>query len=184
MSREKQANESKSKKPVQKSTLDLLPFVCIDKGIFYMRDKSYMDIFQITTKDLIAAPDSDVEFDMLQFEKFYKMYAADCKIIGINFPTDTAPQQQYYQHLIGRTENPVFRDYLQQKYEELVDINLNFTDREYYLMIFAPTYEKYIEAKNIIKVTLEYTGLLKETDVDRKIKIITKLCNKSTSIYG
>ncbi len=175
---------NKKESSVPKSTLELLPFVCFDKDIFYMKDKSYMDIFQITTKDLIAAPDSDVEFDMLQFEKFYKMYAFDCKIIGINFPTDTSRQQQYYQHRISLTENPVFRDFLNRKYEELVDINLNYTDREYYLMVFAENYEKYLEAKNIIKVTLMYTGLVKEISSERKIKVITKLSNKSTSIYG
>ena len=90
---------------IPKGTAELLPFVCIDKGLFYMNDKSYVDFMQIVTKDLISASESEIEFDMLQFEKFYKMYAADCKIIGINFPTDTKRQQQCFQHKINTTDD-------------------------------------------------------------------------------
>ena len=168
---------------VPKSTADLLPFVCVDKDIFYMSDKSYMDLFRIVTKDLVSASESEVELDMLQFEKFYKMYAQDCKIIGINFPTDTKRQQQYFQHLINTTESPVYREILQQKLEELVEVNLHYTDREYYLMIFCSSYEKYLEAKKIIKVMLITSGLVAEIPIEKKISIITKMCNKSTSIY-
>ena len=111
------------------------------------------------------------------------MYAVDCKIIGINFPTDTKRQQQYYRHKIDSTENPFFKNILQTKYEELVDVNLYCTDREYYLMIFSESYEKYLEAKSIITVTLKNAGLSEEISIDKKISILAKLCNKSTSIY-
>ena len=111
------------------------------------------------------------------------MYAVDCKMIGINFPTDTKRQQQYYQRKIDSTDNPLFRRFLQTKYEELVDVNLYCTDREYYLMIFSESYEKYLEAKSIITVTLKNADLAEEISIDKKISILAKLCNKSTSIY-
>lgn len=173
----------KENNSITKSTMELLPFISIDKNIFYMNNKTYMDIFQITTKDLISASESEIEFDMLQFEKFYKMYADDCKIIGINFPTDTKRQQQYYQHKIKNTTNPLFKDLLQIKHDELAEVNQYYTDREYYLMIFCKTYEKYLEAKNIISVTLKNVNLISEISVDKKVSIITKMCNKATSIY-
>ncbi len=169
---------------VPKSTAEILPFLGIDKDIFLMRDKSYMDIFQIVTKDLISLSETETEFDMLQFEKFYKMYAHDCKIVGINFPTDTKRQQQYYQHKINTADNPIYKEILQTKYEELIDVNLYCTDREYYLIIFCKTYERYLEAANIMTVTLKNVGLISEISVDKKINIITKLCNKSSSIYN
>ena len=170
--------------PVSHKTSDLLPIIGMDKGLFCMSDGSYMDIFRIVTKDLISAAESEIELDILQWEKFYKMYAADCKIIGINFPTDTKRQQQYYQHKINTTDNPLFKEVLQTKYEELVDVNLYYTDREYYLMIFCPSYEKYLEARNIITVTLKNVGLISDISVEKKIMIRTKLCNKATSVYG
>lgn len=176
--------KKEEKVSISKSTANLLPFVCIDKEMFYMTDKSYMDIFQITTKDLMSASESEVELDMLQFEKFYKMYAPDCKLIGINFPTDTKRQQQYYQHLLNTTESPVFREILEQKLSELEEVGLHCTDREYYLVIFSATYEKYLEARNTLKVTLINAGLITEIPIEKKIRIVTKLCNKSTSIYG
>ena len=177
-------NKKEQEISIPKSTSDLLPFVGVDKGLFLMWDKSYMDIFRIVTKDLISASESEIELDMLQFEKFYKMYAVDCKIIGINFPTDTKYQQQYYRHKIDSTDNTFFKNILQTKYEELVDVNLYCTDREYYLMIFSESYEKYLEAKSIITVTLKNAGLSEEISIDKKISILAKLCNKSTSIYG
>ena len=170
--------------PVSRKASDLLPIIGMDKGLFCMSDGSYMDIFRIVTKDLISAAESEIEFDMLQFEKFYKMYAADCKIIGINFPTDTKRQQQYYQHKINTADNPLFKEVLQTKYEELVDVNLYYTDREYYLMVFCASYEKYLEAVNIITVTLKNVGLVREISKEKKVGILTKLCNKSTSVYG
>ena len=181
---DKSDNKKEKEVYVPKSTAELLQFACIDKEMFYMTDKSYMDIFQITTKDLMSASESEVELDMLQWEKFYKMYSSDCKIIGINFPTDTILQQQYYQHRIITTKSPIFRDILLKKYDELVEVNLDCTDRQYYLMIFCKTYEKYLHAKGVITVTLINSGLLSEISEKKKISIITKLCNKSTSIYG
>ena len=176
-------NKKEQEISIPKSTADLLPFVGTDKGLFLMQDNSYMDIFRIITKDLISASEFEIELDMLQFEKFYKMYAVDCKIIGINFPTDTKCQQQYYRHKIDSTDNPFFKNILQTKYEELVDVNLYCTDREYYLMIFSESYEKYLEAKSIITVTLKNADLAEEISIDKKISILAKLCNKSTSIY-
>ena len=73
--------KSKGRGVMSKNTTELLPFVGIDKGLFLMRDNSYMDIFRLVTKDLISASESEIELDILQFEKFYKMYAVDCKMI-------------------------------------------------------------------------------------------------------
>lgn len=176
--------ESSKSTAIIRKTAELLPIIGMDKGLFCMSDDSYMDIFRIVTKDLISAAESEIELDMLQWEKFYKMYAADCKIIGINFPTDTKRQQQYFQHKINTADNPLFKEILQTKYEELVDVNLYYTDREYYLMVFCPSYEKYLEAVNIITVTLKNVGLVQEISKEKKIGILTKLCNKSTSVYG
>ena len=81
-------------------------------------------------------------------------------------------------------DNPLFKEVLQTKYEELVDVNLYFTDREYYLMVFCASYEKYLEAVNIITVTLKNVGLVQEIGKEKKIGILTKLCNKATSVYG
>ena len=177
-------SESSKSTAIIRKTAELLPIIGMDKGLFCMSDGSYMDIFRIVTKDLISAADSEIELDMLQWEKFYKMYAADCKIIGINFPTDTKRQQQYFQHKINTAENPFYKEILQTKYDELVDVNLYYTDREYYLMIFCPSYEKYLEARNIITVTLKNVGLISDISVEKKIMILTKLCNKATSVYG
>ncbi len=177
-------SESSKSTAIIRKTAELLPIIGMDKGLFCMSDGSYMDIFRIVTKDLISAAESEIELDMLQWEKFYKMYAADCKIIGINFPTDTKRQQQYFQHKINTAENPFYKEILQTKYDELVDVNLYYTDREYYLMIFCPSYEKYLEARNIITVTLKNVGLISDISVEKKIMILTKLCNKATSVYG
>ena len=51
-------------------------------------------------------------------------------------------------------------------------------------MIFSESYEKYLEAKSIIAVTLKNADLAEEISIDKKISILAKLCNKSTSIYG
>ena len=51
-------------------------------------------------------------------------------------------------------------------------------------MVFCASYEKYLEAVNIITVTLKNVGLVQEISKEKKVGILTKLCNKATSVYG
>ena len=53
---------------------------------FIMKDKSYIDIIQINTKDLVSASEDDIEYDIMRYIKLYKMYADDMKIVAMNFP--------------------------------------------------------------------------------------------------
>ena len=174
----------KEKEYIPASTAALIPICTIDKGLFVLKDGTYMDIFEITSKDLISASDDEVEYDMLQWQKFHKMYGDDCKIIGLNFPTDTKEQQLYFQHKISTTTNPLFREILESKFTELEEINLSHTDRQYYLMIFSNNYDKYLDNRNIITVTLRNQRLVSEMELDDKIKVLQKLSNKPTSIYS
>ena len=173
----KEKVKKEEKISIPKSTAELLPFVCIDKGLFYMSDKSYADIMQPASRRC-RNTFSEVLAIWKNSLPNTQSGAQDLR------PTDTKRQQQYFQHKINTAENPFYREILQTKYDELVDVNLYYTDREYYLMIFCPSYEKYLEARNIITVTLKNVGLISDISVDKKIMILTKLCNKATSVYG
>lgn len=58
--------------------------------MLHKKDKTYMDIIQINTKDLVSASNDDIEYDIMRYIKLYKMYADDIKIVAMNFPAERA----------------------------------------------------------------------------------------------
>lgn len=87
-------------KGVRKSIQELIDVQGYDRenNCYRMKDGSYMNIIQITSKDLVNSSDDEVEYDCLRFARLYKLYAEDIKIITMNFPCDTTEQQYYIEH--------------------------------------------------------------------------------------
>ena len=169
-----------------KSIIDLFPIIDYDNksGYFKLKNGEYMDITKIVCKDLLSATNDDINFDLLNWTKFYKTYSADIKLIGINLPTDTRTQQQYIQHKIDTTNNEIYKIQLQTKLEELEYIQQNDTDRSYYMMTFAKTLEEQSEKINAVDKILGNCNLCKRLSKEEKFKIIFKLNNMNPSVSG
>ena len=130
---------------------------------FIMKDKSYMDIIQINTKDLVSASEDDIEYDIMRYIKLYKMYADDMKIVAMNFPCRTGKQQEYFRHKLQNISN-----------------EKNDMVREYYYMIFG---KKDTDIKKNRDLMFNVLGkgrseLLSEMDKNKKIQILERMNNK------
>lgn len=160
----------------------LMPFVEYDPVLnaFQMIDDAYFDIYSIVCKNLASASESDIEYDILLYSRFYKTYSDDIKIVAMNFPTDTKSQQIYVKHKIETTTNQVYKEHLAIKLAELEYIEKHLTDREYYLIVFADSKEKFLDLKTAI---MNNNALFTEITAEKKKKILYKLTNKNTSIY-
>lgn len=121
-----------------------------------------MDFVGINCKDLENASDDEVIYDLINLTKMNKSYDKCYKIIGINFPTNTKSQQLFYRNLIAKTVDDNLRQIQIEKYNELVDIEKNNTDREYYFMIWGETYEDVIANRNLILRMLKPSKLARE----------------------
>lgn len=162
--------------------IDNIPIVDYKDDCFALRDGRVMDIVQLRTRDFDTASEDDVEYDSLALLKFFRLYADDIKIVALSFPTDTKSQQQYLAHILSRTKNSVFRYFLQYKLEELIYIEKNRTDREFYLFLWAKSPAEMQDNLITARRCLGSVGLLIELDEIKKEQILFKLANKNTSV--
>lgn len=165
----------------------LIPIEQYDEelNVFLMRNgEKYMDIIQIVSIDLMNKSDQEVEYLNLRWAKFYKTCAVDLKIISLNFPTNTGKQQKYIKYKLKNTKNPIYRYFLENKLEELISIEKNRSDREYYLMYFANSDEQLKDIRDIISSSLINYGLAEKMTKDKKVQIIYKFNNPNTALFS
>lgn len=184
--KEKQRKEKpkKEKKKLEKEAKKVLlseifPVIAGDasESCFIMENGTYMDMFQISCKDLIASSADVVMFDNYTWDIFYKTYARDIKIVSFNFPTDTQEQREYISHKLYNTANPVFLDMLSDKLQEAEYIAKSRKDREFVLMFFADSVDDLREKRAVIFGNLSRPAvpLVRRITYEKKEKILYKL---------
>lgn len=177
--------KKKKQTPQQKTIAEVLSIVDeYNSDVFVTRNNQYMDFVGINCKDLENATDDEVLYDLINLTKFNKSYDMCYKIIGINFPTNTKSQQLFYKNLIARTHDAELREIQVEKYNELIDIEKNNTDREYYFMIWGETYEDVLTNRGLILRTLKTSKLSRELSFAEKLQLVFKLSNKCAVSYS
>ena len=166
------------------SVAALLPFADMEQDCVKLRDGGYLDILEFTCKDLANASQDEIEYDILTMAKFFKTFGGDCKLVSLNFPTDTLPQQGYISHKLRQTRNEVFKKHLEQKLAELVYIEQHRTNREYYLFLFFESLDRRRDGLITVQTTLGGGGLIGTLSPEKKKDILFKICNMSTSILS
>lgn len=185
ISKAQKKEESQRKKRIKSAsdTLELIPIINYDdiQGCFITKDNKYIDIIQVISKDLTNVGQDVANHDAMIFEKMYKTYGDDIKIIFTNYPTDVSRQIRYFNHRIDNTINPVFLQYLREKKAELEYLEKHRSSREFFIMMFSDSLEKCIKNTNSMKGALGY--LAKEVDMEKKIRILHKLANKNIQTF-
>ena len=177
--------KKKKQTPQQKTIAEVLSIVDeYNSDVFITKNEQYMDFVGINCKDLENASDDEVIYDLINLTKMNKSYDKCYKIIGINFPTNTKSQQLFYRNLIAKTVDDNLRQIQIEKYNELVDIEKNNTDREYYFMIWGETYEDVIANRNLILRMLKPSKLARELSFSEKLQLLFKLTNKCSVSYS
>ena len=189
--RKEKKQRKKQKKAAAKEVQRLLiseifPDIAGDEkeSCFLLENGTYMDMFQINSKDLASSPEDIVMFDNYTWDIFYKTYAKDIKILSFYFPADTLEQRNYISYKLYNTENPVFKDMLYDKLEEAEFIAKNRKDREYVLMFFASSVDDLREKRAVIFGNLSRPAvpLVRRITYEKKEKILYKLGNSSEVI--
>lgn len=174
--------ETRRKRKKAASMLDVIPIVNIDEmqQCFITADKKYIDIIEIIGKDLSSAGDDVTTHDALILERMFKTYKDDLKFLFMNFPIDTNRQKKYFIGRLNKTNNPVFRQGLEEKIRELEYLELHRSNKEFYVMTFSSSLEENIKNTNAIKNSLGY--LAKEMDLSKKINVMYKIANKNIQV--
>lgn len=171
---------------VNELIIKILPYADYDTlhDCVLYREGGCMDLLQVVTKDLENASPDTVLYDIAKFEKLLKKYPDDIKVIGTNFPSSTSEQQEYLRHKISVTKNEIQKKWLNKKLEELIWIENNRTNREFYYMFWGKDVDEIIKRREIFLSTLgtDKNGLVSIMDRDKKIAILNSLNNKNARI--
>lgn len=175
--------EKKDKMKVEPSTRDIHPLVDYVEGVYKLRDNSgYLDLFQVTSKDLYAQNEQDTDLDVYSFDRLIRANSEDMKIIGLTYPVDTGGQQAHLIRKRDKATDPIQIQFLQQKIDELAYLQRNRTNKEFFLCIFGETrqilQERVKAAKNLTSMSFPLQDLTKS----KRDNLLYKLGNQNSKL--
>lgn len=170
---------------IWKDTAELLPVRSYDTALscFVMKDKSCMDLYRVICSDFSSISEDDLEYRNLQMERFYRTCKCDMKLVCLNMPENCAQQKQFLLEKQNTCRNPVHREELGIKYQELEWLEKNRQQKEYYLMVFAQNAEQMREAKGNVQQGLISPRLMAGMERQEKIQAVTKLMNQEQKLF-
>ena len=186
-SKSKKKNTFKNKKIKERkgeNVSEILPFKRLNHrgaGLEFT-DGTYIDILRIRCKDLNASDEDVIMGDIYKWQKFYKTYSNEIKLVGINFPCNTKSQQMYFRDKIKRTKNREQLDILTEKLLRLERLEKEETDREYYIFYYADDINALYESRSNILSTL--SDLVEDISASKKVQLFEKIFNPNTLIIN
>lgn len=166
--------------PRNKSIAKLIPIVGMEEGgIFKLENGQYCDIYSITTSDLLSCSTDDFSFLVALWEVFYRKFSFDMKLISLNAPTDTRIQQKYIEHKLATNQVAEYTEFLEDKLEQLKNIQATQTDRLFFLMFFAASIDEYKDGHALISQMLVNNNLAEILPLESKLSVLERLNNKS-----
>lgn len=174
----KMQEKKEVKVKIKSSIADIIPVIDMTaNGYFELRNHEYLEIVQLTSKDIYSLNADDKNHDIYSLAFFLQSYLDDIKLVPLNFPVDTSVQQRFIQRRIEKARNPIYIPFLQKKLQELQFIESNRTNREYYLFLYSDNEYTLSNKVNQVERLLQRTcPVIKLTD-DKKINILYKLNN-------
>ena len=175
--------EKKTKQKVEPSVRDMIPLIDYVDGVYQLRDNAgYLDIFQVTSKDLYAQNEQDTDLDVYTFDRLIRANSEDMKVIGLTYPVDTGGQQGHLIRKRDQATDPIQIQFLQQKIDELSYLQENRTNKEFFLFIFGETrqilQERIKVAKNLTSISFPLQDLTKS----KRDNLLYKLGNQNSKL--
>ena len=180
--KEEMKNLKKTDRSISAYTKDIMDFVDIDEDDRFIMKYGYMDLYQIKTKDVHALSESDIQRHIYSFISFLRAYSEDFKILSMNFPVNTTTQQKYIEKNLKVTTNPIAKKFLQRKLDELIFLEQNRFDKEFYIMIFASNKEEIEDRERVLYMNQNIAFKVEEINLEKKLKILFKLNNFNTKL--
>lgn len=192
--RKRQKAETKEQKKLDKKKAqmverlyveDVIPVNDFDEdlGVAIMEDGMILDMFQIITKDINSTSREELKLDQHLWDKLYKTYADDLKVVGFYFLPDTAEQQEYMSRLLYRTESPILRKLIKGKKEELAFVanTENYIEMQFFLLFYSKNKVEYRQNITTIFTLLNrgFLPLVETMTKEKKKAVLHKINNKN-----
>lgn len=200
----------KENKKVLLSTKEFLKFKDVDEENKFIMENGKIDIFQIESIDVYSLSEVERKIYIYNFISFLRTYIYEFKIICMNFPVNTYSQQEFLKHRlsilsesfskldekISNSEDESIRSslireksllekrehLLNEQLEQLIFLENNRQNKEFYLMIFIKDSDNEYEIMNLLKRSQNLAVKLREIDLEKKLKILFKINNPNTRL--
>ncbi|CAI8821884.1 conserved hypothetical protein [Bacillus sp. IT-79MI2] len=185
--KEKKGKKAKKKeKPphIKKSIAEVIPIIDMtESGVFEFREEQgFVDILQIQGTDIYSMNEEEAEYAIYHLAHYYQSYQESIKIVSMNFPVSTEPQQRFLLKKIETCQNPLYERFLVQKLKELQYLEWGRTNREYFLFVYGENEFVVKERVESSKRYLQRCIPLLEMEEEKKIEILYKLHNQNSKI--
>lgn len=169
-------------KKVKKVASDLLPFLNIADDGSIQTKYGYMEIYQISTKDLNSLTSDETNMHISELTTFLRGYSDDIKIICMSYPVNTEVQQAHLSNKIQNTDNDIYIKFLNKKLERLKLLEKLRTNKEFYLVLYFENERDKREKEIYIQRRANRAMGIEPIDIDKKVKILYKLNNQNSKI--
>ncbi|MGE6370751.1 hypothetical protein ACQKDB_16605 [Planococcus kocurii] len=167
-----------TKKKVLSSFADIAPIVDItDSEFFEMRNGEFMEILQITSKDIYSLNETDKDNDIYSLAHFFQAYLPSVKVVPLNTPVNLEIPKRHVLRDIRRNQNPYYLPHLEKKLKDLEFLENNRTDREFFLFIYSSDEKAMLENKVHARKLMARSNPLIELSLDKKLSILYQLAN-------
>lgn len=167
-----------TKKKVLSSFADISPIVDItDSEFFEMRNSEFLEILQITSKDIYSLNETDKDNDIYSLAHFFQAYLLSVKVIPLNTPVNLEIPKRHVMRDIRRNQNPYYLPHLEKKLRDLEFLENNRTDREFFLFIYANDEKAMLENKVHARKLMARSNPLRELSLEKKLSILYQLAN-------
>ena len=167
-----------TQKKVLSSFADISPIVDItDSEFFEMRNGEFMEILQITSKDIYSLNETDKDNDIYSLAHFFQAYLPAVKVIPLNTPVNLEIPKRHVMRDIRRNQNPYYLPHLEKKLRDLEFLENNRTDREFFLFIYGNHEKAMLENKVHARKLMARSNPLIELQLEKKLSILYQLAN-------
>lgn len=169
------------RKKVINSLAEIYPIVDFaDYDFFEMKNGEFMEIFQITSKDIYALNETDKDNDIFSLAYLFQAYIQDIKIVPMHTPVVLEKQKAQILKNIRNSKKEQYLPFLEKKLAELEFIEEHRTNKEFFFFIYAETTKNLLERKNYMKKLLSESNPMIDLDIDKKINVLFQLSNLNT----
>lgn len=172
----------KQKTPKVKSSFAAItPIIDVTNNDFFeMRNGEFMEVLQITSKDIYSLNESDKDIDIGSLAYLFISYTHDLKIVPLNTPINLEAQKEQIYQRMKQNRIPAYLPFLEKKLYELEFLEEHRTNREYFIFIYADDEKTLINRKQHMKKLLVRSNPIIEVPLNKKISVLFQLFNPIT----
>lgn len=171
----------KDKVVVKPTVAELMPIVDItENDAFEMRDGTYLDIVQLTSKDIYSLNEEEKDHDVFSLAYLLQAYTYPLKVVPLNTPLSLERQKISIERQIRQNQTLSYLPFLLKKKQELEYLEEHRTNRDYLLFFYADDERTLRERKTHLYKLLRRSNPMRELTLDQKVHVLYQLNNPNT----